>query len=133
MTHEQILYRYDRAQLVALVRDKSCALSTSETGGGPAFRIQFNKTGVYASNRRGAIGCLIICSNGPAVEVEVDVSPGDVHSNRYVDYSHGVRLVRNSIEVHGRPKKITDLLTDPSSCGIVSDEGPMIPPGYPAD
>lgn len=54
-----------------------------------------------------------------------------VHWDRYVDYSHGVRLVRNAIEVDGKKCKITDLLADPSRCGLVSDEGPMDPPRYP--
>jgi hypothetical protein len=56
-----------------------------------------------------------------------------VHWNRYVDYSHGVRLVRNSIEVDGKSFQIDELLADPMRCGIVSDEGPMNPPRYPTD
>jgi hypothetical protein len=54
-----------------------------------------------------------------------------VHSNRYVDYSHGVRLIRNTIEVDGESLRITDLLRDPIRCGLVSDEGPMNRPKYP--
>ena len=56
-----------------------------------------------------------------------------VHVNWYVDYSHGVRLVRNSIQFGGREGKITDLLIDPVLCAIVSDEGPIDPPQYPTD
>ena len=56
-----------------------------------------------------------------------------VHWNRYVDYSHGVRLVLNAIEIDGQQMKITDLLADPNRCGLVSDEGPMNPPEYPAN
>ncbi|HEX2475788.1 MAG TPA: hypothetical protein VHK01_13640 [Lacipirellulaceae bacterium] len=56
-----------------------------------------------------------------------------VHSNRYVDYSHGVRLVRNSIEINGKTWKIDELLADSKRCGLVSDEGPMNPPAYPLD
>ena len=54
-----------------------------------------------------------------------------VHHNRYVDYSHGVRLVRNAFELDGQTVKITDLLADPARCSLVSDEGPMSPPKYP--
>jgi hypothetical protein len=54
-----------------------------------------------------------------------------VHRNRYVDYSHGARLVRNSIAIEGKTEKLTDLLGDPQRCGFVSDEGPMNPPRYP--
>jgi len=55
-----------------------------------------------------------------------------VHWNRYVDYSHGVRLVRDKIAIAGSSGKISDLLADPDRCALVSDEGPMNPPRYPA-
>jgi hypothetical protein len=55
------------------------------------------------------------------------------HWSRYVDYSHGARLVRNTIDIGGQRTNITDLLADPNRCGLVSDEGPMNPPGYPLD
>ena len=55
-----------------------------------------------------------------------------VHVDHYVDYSHGVRLVRDRVELHGKAVKISDLLADPGRCGLVSDEGPMKPPRYPA-
>ncbi len=54
------------------------------------------------------------------------------HWNRYVDYSHGVRLVRDNVELDGKSVRISDLLADPDRCGLVSDEGPMKPPRYPA-
>ncbi len=54
-----------------------------------------------------------------------------VHWNHYVDYSHGVRLIRDNVEVDGKSVKISDLLADPDRCGLVSDEGPMKPPRYP--
>jgi hypothetical protein len=54
-----------------------------------------------------------------------------VHSDRYVDYSHGARLVLNAVEIDGRITKLTDVLADPNRCGLVSDEGPMNPPAYP--
>jgi hypothetical protein len=56
-----------------------------------------------------------------------------VHWNRYVDYSHGARLVRNNIDTGGKNEKITDLLADPDRCALVSDEGRMNPPRYPLD
>jgi hypothetical protein len=56
-----------------------------------------------------------------------------VHWNRYVDYSHGARLVRNEVEIDGTPVKISDLLADPKRCGLVSDEGPMHRPEYPLE
>ena len=54
-----------------------------------------------------------------------------VHWDQYVDYSHGVRLVHDTIELDGKPTKIAELLSDPDRCGLVSDEGPMQPPRYP--
>jgi hypothetical protein len=54
-----------------------------------------------------------------------------VHWNRYVDYSHGARLVNDTVELDGKSVKISDLLADPDRCGLVSDEGPMKPPRYP--
>jgi hypothetical protein len=54
-----------------------------------------------------------------------------VHVNWYVDYSHGVRLVRDWITIDGEVAKITDLLRDPQRCALVSDEGPVDPPRYP--
>jgi hypothetical protein len=54
-----------------------------------------------------------------------------VHWNRYVDYSHGVRLVRDNIEIDGKRVKISDLLADPEHCQLLSDEGPIRPPRYP--
>jgi hypothetical protein len=55
-----------------------------------------------------------------------------VHVDHYVDYSHGVRLVRDRVEFDGKVVKITDVLADPDRCGLISDEGPMKPPRYPA-
>jgi len=55
-----------------------------------------------------------------------------VHVNWYVDYSHGVRLVRDAITIEDEVIKITDLLRDPKRSALVSDEGPVDPPRYPA-
>jgi hypothetical protein len=55
----------------------------------------------------------------------------DVHVDWYVDYSHGVRLVRDEIVIDGQPCKIVDLLRDKDRAAIVSDEGPIDPPRYP--
>jgi hypothetical protein len=54
-----------------------------------------------------------------------------VHVNRYVDYSHGIRLVRKTVEIDGKPVDIPDLLQDENRCALVSDEGPLDSPRYP--
>jgi hypothetical protein len=56
-----------------------------------------------------------------------------VHWDQYVDYSHGARLIRNEVEIDGKKMRIDDLLQNPDLCGLVSDEGPMLPPRYPTE
>jgi hypothetical protein len=56
-----------------------------------------------------------------------------VHWDRYVDYSHGVRLVRDTVVVDGKRVPIKELLVDPGRCALVSDEGVIDPPRYPDD
>lgn len=54
-----------------------------------------------------------------------------VHWSKYVDYSHGVRLVVNKVRLNGEQVAVAVLLADPNRCPLVSDEGPMSPPRYP--
>ena len=49
-----------------------------------------------------------------------------VHINWYVDYSHGIRLVKRMMLVDGNPRDIREILTDPDLCGLLSDEGPLM-------
>jgi hypothetical protein len=49
-----------------------------------------------------------------------------VHGARYVDYSHGVRLVSRTVVIDGRPASITDILANPETCSLLSDEGTII-------
>ena len=39
-----------------------------------------------------------------------------VHWNKYVDYSHGARLVLNKVTIDGREVAITEILSDPHRC-----------------
>lgn len=48
-----------------------------------------------------------------------------VHSARYVDYSHGVRLVSRQMVVDGVARDITEVLRDPKLSALLSDEGPV--------
>lgn len=54
-----------------------------------------------------------------------------VHVDWYVDYSHGIRLVKRSILVDGNPRDIRDVLKDPILAPLLSDEGPIGKPYYP--
>jgi len=48
-----------------------------------------------------------------------------VHGLRYVDYSHGVRLVSAVAFVDGVPRPISEVLEDPLLAHALSDEGPI--------
>lgn len=57
-------------------------------------------------------------------------APGDpiqplstVHGARYVDYSHGVRLVSTTVVVDGQPRSIYDALQDSRVAPVLSREG----------
>jgi hypothetical protein len=47
------------------------------------------------------------------------------HQDRYVDYSHGLRLLHAEMLVEGRPAQVADVLRDPNLCGLLSEEGPI--------
>jgi hypothetical protein len=48
-----------------------------------------------------------------------------VHASWYVDYSHGIRLVRQAVKVDGQPSTVAAVLKDPLLCALLSDEGVM--------
>ncbi|HEY6564078.1 MAG TPA: hypothetical protein VIY86_06250 [Pirellulaceae bacterium] len=49
------------------------------------------------------------------------------HVDRYVDYSHGVRLMARTIMLDGREQSVTGVLRDPELCHLLSTEGPLDP------
>jgi hypothetical protein len=55
-----------------------------------------------------------------------------VHSETYVDYSHGIRLVRSLMTVDGKPTTVSAVLKDPVLNILLSDEGPIIHVTYEA-
>lgn len=46
-----------------------------------------------------------------------------VHDDRYVDYAHGIRLVRGDMEIDGRSVPVLDVLADRDLAPLISDEG----------
>jgi hypothetical protein len=48
-----------------------------------------------------------------------------VHGACYADYSHGIRLVSDTVLVDGRTRSVYDVLKDPVLSGVLSDEGPI--------
>jgi hypothetical protein len=57
-----------------------------------------------------------------------------VHGDFYVDYSHGVRLVSPKASLDGIEVDLRDLLKDPTTANLASDEGVLLPEKmrYPA-
>jgi hypothetical protein len=55
------------------------------------------------------------------------------HADYYADYSHGIRLVQTKLTVNGHSRTITEVLADPELSILLSDEGPITNPKYPAD
>jgi len=53
-----------------------------------------------------------------------------VHRDTYVDYSHGVRLMKRTVIVDGKPRDVRHVLHAADACGLLSDEGPVSWPGY---
>ena len=48
-----------------------------------------------------------------------------VHGANYADYSHGIRLVSEWAIIDGKLQLVRDILHDPSTAIILSDEGPI--------
>jgi len=55
-----------------------------------------------------------------------------VHTSSYVDYSHGIRLVDQRVEIDGAPRSLASVLADPVLHPLLSDEGPFASHRYPA-
>lgn len=54
------------------------------------------------------------------------------HTAEWADYSHGVRLARQTLVVNGTNTSLRRVLADPKFCALLSDEGPIDDPRYPA-
>ena len=48
-----------------------------------------------------------------------------VHGVRYADYSHGIRLVSDTVWVNGDPRSIINVLENPKLATVLSSEGPI--------
>ena len=53
-----------------------------------------------------------------------------VHVDWYVDYSHGVRLMKRAVRVDGKLQDARQVLMSPSLSPLLSDEGPLLRPAY---
>lgn len=54
-----------------------------------------------------------------------------VHVAWYVDYSHGIRLIDQFVEIDGKRMRVDEVLADPKLHTLLSDEGPILMPLYP--
>jgi hypothetical protein len=52
------------------------------------------------------------------------------HAETYADYSHGIRLVLDSVIVNDSSMTFAQLLANPTLCSLVSDEGTILKPYY---
>jgi hypothetical protein len=55
----------------------------------------------------------------------------NVHSDTYMDYSHGIRLVQNAVVYNGNPTTVKTILQSSTLNPLLSDEGAMANPQYP--
>lgn len=56
-----------------------------------------------------------------------------IHVARYVDYSHGIRLVDRRVLVDGEPARFDEVLADAELHVLLSDEGPIAAASYAAE
>lgn len=59
--------------------------------------------------------------------------PSFAHEPRFVDYSHGVRLVWPMMKVDGQDKPVADVLRDSQLALLLAAEGPIAQPRYTLD
>ncbi|MGH1365601.1 MAG: hypothetical protein ACRBF0_18710 [Calditrichia bacterium] len=57
--------------------------------------------------------------------------PYNGHGAMYADYSHGVRLIANTVIVNGDSVRVKDILSDAILWPLLSDEGVISQPRYP--
>jgi hypothetical protein len=51
-----------------------------------------------------------------------------VHGYKYADYSHGIRLVSNYMQIDGKAVMAPEILKDPNFASLLSNEGTVIVP-----
>ncbi len=55
------------------------------------------------------------------------------HGESYADYSHGIRLVRDSVLINNQLYRISEVLQNPAIASLFSDEGAIRKPFYPLE
>jgi hypothetical protein len=49
----------------------------------------------------------------------------NIHNSTYLDYSHGIRLIKQEVLVDDKPMKLEDVMVDETLSPLLSDEGPL--------
>jgi hypothetical protein len=52
------------------------------------------------------------------------------HTAAWADYSHGVRLIAEAMDLDGKPTRVDEVLKDPDTAGLLSSEGVVAQPRY---
>lgn len=52
------------------------------------------------------------------------------HAASWADYSHGIRLVNQTVQINGQPRHLGEVLGDSTLASLLSDEGPLADPRY---
>jgi hypothetical protein len=60
-------------------------------------------------------------SNGVPIQ---GLNPRD-HDDHYADYSHGIRLIANDVNLNGNSMRIKDIFMHPTLCYMLNDDGPL--------
>jgi hypothetical protein len=137
----------------AIYRAATCKVTSPSHGAGPHMA----STELYVSHsreideRRGAAGCALgALTAGPKKDLVMSArereEPGRLaiygwftaagaviqplslrHSEEYVDFSHGVRLVHANMLVRGEKRSVIDVLASKDLAHLVSDEGAFTP------
>lgn len=55
------------------------------------------------------------------------------HTNRWVDYSHGIRLISNNVILNGKSMQLSEIFQDPIYSKIISKEGVVSFTKYPVE
>ena len=88
---------------------------------------------IYTNFQNGVITPVVIYGwiqpNGSPIQPEYNG-----HSESYMDYSHGIRMVQMAVILDGATNTVTNILTDPVLWPLLSDEGgPISKPYYTID
>ena len=80
---------------------------------------------VVTPNQDGVHVCIYgwFTSSAPSSAIQGPPPNCKSHELNYSDYSHGIRVVRDTMSVDGQDMLVDDVMRDPALCALVSDQG----------